>query len=362
MAQMPIQLLSGRAEPYAAASPAAFSAPPKTAIPRASYLYDKSGISGGLLRPGAIDQALFKAHLAAAQKETAVGPPAPTRAPISPPIISGIPNLSPAQLAALGAVEVQAGELVIDIPAPNPIDPAQGNGQGPAQMLPGQHGGTKGAVGAPLILGTGAPAAIDDAPDSAAPAATDPAPSAAPNAAPNAAPATPPAAPAAQARAERGPIPGSRRGADGAWELTRLPDNDERELLRGQKWRVVENEDSRKLFLGPDGEFGWDDFVDLINPLQHIPLVNVAYRAITGDEIYGAARLVDAAFGPLAGVSTAIDLAFRSVTGKSMAENGIAAIFGPDEAPAGDVAAINTASGSPTQLADASLIRRGSNK
>jgi hypothetical protein len=173
---------------------------------------------------------------------------------------------------------------------------------------------------------------------------------------------------AAPQQTERGPIPGARRGADGVWELSRLPDKDERERLYGQKWRVVESEESRALFLGPDGEFGWDDFLDLINPLQHIPFVNMAYRAITGDQIYGAARMVDVAFGPLAGASTAVDLAFRDVTGGSMAENAIAAVFGtgeaasgeatPDDALAGGVS-VNTAS---AQLADASPLRRGSNK
>ena len=142
--------------------------------------------------------------------------------------------------------------------------------------------------------------------------------------------ARPPAAEPAQQR-ERAPIPGARRGADGVWEFTRLPDKDERQMLYGQKWRVVESEASRELFLGPDGEFGWDDFVDLINPLQHIPFVNMAYRAITGDQIYGAARMVDVAFGPLAGASTAVDLAFRDVTGESMAHNAIAAVFGTGE-------------------------------
>jgi hypothetical protein len=174
--------------------------------------------------------------------------------------------------------------------------------------------------------------------------------------------------PAAAPR-ERGPIPGSRRGADGVWELTRLPDKDEREQLYGQKWRVVESAESRALFLGPDGEFGWDDFLDLINPLQHIPFVNMAYRALTGDQIYGAARMVDVAFGPMAGASTAIDLAFRDATGASMAENAIAAVFGsgdpvsgdaaPGEAPVGDVS-VNTASF--TQQSAAHAIRRGSNK
>lgn len=115
------------------------------------------------------------------------------------------------------------------------------------------------------------------------------------------------------------------------WELPRPPNKDEREALHGQRWRVVEDPEATRLFLGEDGKFGWDDFVDLINPLQHIPLVNIAYRAITGDEINGAARLVDFAFGPIAGVSTALDLAFRDVAGDSMAGTAVAALFGDKE-------------------------------
>lgn len=51
---------------------------------------------------------------------------------------------------------------------------------------------------------------------------------------------------------------------------------------------------------GSDG-FGFDDFLDIINPLQHIPLVNTAYRALTGDEIEPGSRLIGGAIfgGPL---------------------------------------------------------------
>jgi len=369
MAQMPIQQLAGRANlAFAPTSPPSATKAGFT-LPRASYLLDPGGIPGGLLRPGAMDQAQFKAQLAAAQKQSLAAPPALLRTPSAP----GIINLSPAQLAALGAIEAPAkAETVIDIPAPNPGDSGQGAGQGAGQSgqpyvfrpvqgqpLNGQPGGIEGATGAVTApLFQAAPAA----PASAIPSdgSATGVPEAAPIAAP--APAAPAAPPAQQATAERAPIPRSHRGADGVWELPRLPDKDEREMLRGQKWRVVENEESRKLFLGPDGKFGWDDFVDLINPLQHIPLVNMVYRAITGDEIYGAARMVDAAFGPLAGVSTAVDLAFKSTTGKGMADNAIAALFGSGGDAAGAVATVNTASADATQLADAGAIRRGSNK
>jgi hypothetical protein len=325
MAQMPIQTLSGRADPFSAASPAAAAGPPRTAIPRAAYLYDSGGIFGGKLRPGSIDQEQFKAYLAAARKEAVLAPPAPPAAPASAPPARGIPTLSPAQLAALG---IDVSQVSSGPPTEVDAEPRES-----------------------------ASIALTDAPPAQQSSASDRADAGQESKHQTAA--LPPAA-----APERGPIPGARRGADGVWELTRRPDKDEREMLYGQKWRVVESEASRRLFLGPDGEFGWDDFLDVINPLQHIPFVNMAYRAITGDEIYGAARLVDMAFGPMSGASTAVDLAFRDVTGKSMAHNVIAAVFGTGEAGLGDEpmddVSVNTASA--TQLADAGTIRRGSNK
>jgi len=351
MAQMPIVMLSGRADPFSAASLAVAASERRMAIPRAAYVHDSGAISGGTLRPGSIDQEQFKAYLAAARKETAVSPPTPLAAPSAPPpgrsVPSGIPTLSPAQLAALG---VDLSQL----PSPEAsADPA---------ALATAAGSITPDAGAGGEIADGALAyAIE-------PAVPEPSASEVADVALNATAQTaalPPATEPAVSRAgERGPIPGARRGADGVWELTRRPDKDEREMLYGQKWRVVESQQSRELFLGPDGEFGWDDFLDLINPLQHIPFVNMAYRALTGDEIYGAARMVDVAFGPLAGASTAVDLAFRDVTGESMAHNAIAAVFGtgqaaPGEEPMGDVS-VNTASA--TQLSDAGAIRRGSNK
>jgi hypothetical protein len=37
-------------------------------------------------------------------------------------------------------------------------------------------------------------------------------------------------------------------------------------------------------FFGEDG-FGFDDFLDIINPLQHLPPISLVYRELTGDEI-----------------------------------------------------------------------------
>ena len=347
MAQMPIQLLSGRADAYLAAL-SAQGRPGAAPLPPASNPVDPGGIQGGLLRPGAIDQQKFKRYLADVQKQSVTAPPQPLGS--APP---GIPTLSPAQFAALGAVAEPASGAAA--PAPGPVtstaDPYPFLHQSRHAAVPG----TESAVPAPT------PASAAGDPSAAATLAAPAGPAVDAPTAPVDAPAGPASAPAPQASAVRGPVPGSRLGADGVWELPRLPDKDERDLLRGQKWRVVESPQARALFLGPDGKFGWDDFLDLVNPLQHIPFLNVAYRAVTGDQIYGAARMVDFAFGPLAGASTALDLALQSTTGQGLADNAIAALFGGEDA-AGEVAGISTASGGVEQIADASTIRRGSNK
>jgi hypothetical protein len=336
MAQMPIQFHAGRADPYTGALPGV--------RPAMSYPVDRSdvsgGISGGLLRPGAVDQAKFKEYLAAARAQSPIASPsAPARAPEP-----RIPTLTPAQLAALGV------DLGVDLGAP-----AQVPAKAPAlDLSAGYLLDSVPAVQSGSTAATGDPAAPEAAPD--------PAPATVAQTGVGKTGVAQTGVAQTDGAGRPGPIPRSRMGADGVWELPRLPDKDEREMLRGQKWRIVEDPEARELFLGPDGEFGWDDFVDLINPLQHIPLINIAYRAVTGDEIYGAARMVDFAFGPVAGASTAIDLAFRDVTGKSIAGNAVAALFG-DEAETHEqwAARFETAAGG-TQLADASTARRGSNR
>lgn len=45
---------------------------------------------------------------------------------------------------------------------------------------------------------------------------------------------------------------------------------------------------------GDDGLNFWD-FLDIINPLQHIPVISTIYRQITGDEIGAAAKVIGGA-------------------------------------------------------------------
>ncbi len=344
MAQMPIQLAAGRAAPYA--PPPAFVAPPGAAAQppaapaKTSQPFDPGAISGGALRPGSIDQKTFRERLEEAHRGGPIQHPAAGKSPLMlPPAGQGapsIPTLTPAQLAALG----------LDVSAL----PAASDGPSVEMSLP-----------TPDIAAPQPEAAMTAA---AAPEA-DPAPEEAPAPAAAQQAALPPAA--EDPDAPRSPVPGSHLGRDGVWELPRVPSKDEREWFQGMnaKWRIVENPDSVKLFLGEDGKFGWDDFLDMINPLQHIPFVNLAYRALTGDQINGAAQMVGAvAMGPASAASTVVDLAFKSETGEGLAANGVAMVFGgPENATdaAEDMASYATAAGA-IQTAELSQLRRGSNR
>jgi hypothetical protein len=69
-----------------------------------------------------------------------------------------------------------------------------------------------------------------------------------------------------------------------------------------------------------DDGFGFDDFLDIINPLQHIPIVGTLYREITGDEIHAPARLAGGTlYGGLLGfLGAAGTYAFEGITGESV--------------------------------------------
>lgn len=68
--------------------------------------------------------------------------------------------------------------------------------------------------------------------------------------------------------------------------------------------------------------FGFDDLIDIVNPLQHLPILGTIYRAITGDEIATPARLAGGTlYGGLFGFLGALGtMAFEEITGESTNE------------------------------------------
>lgn len=70
---------------------------------------------------------------------------------------------------------------------------------------------------------------------------------------------------------------------------------------------------------GKEG-FSFGAMLDIINPLQHIPIVSTIYRAATGDSIGAGPRIVGGAlFGGVVGlIAAAADAAVEGITGKSV--------------------------------------------
>lgn len=78
----------------------------------------------------------------------------------------------------------------------------------------------------------------------------------------------------------------------------------------------------------PDDEFGFEDLIDIVNPLHHIPLVNIVYQNLSGDTIKPAGRIIGGAvFGGFAGAAAGIaNVIVEEETGKDMAGNVVAMI------------------------------------
>lgn len=87
------------------------------------------------------------------------------------------------------------------------------------------------------------------------------------------------------------------------------------------------------VFAEEDGPSFWD-FLDVINPLQHIPIVNTLYREITGDKIGVGARLAGGTLfgGPIGLIASFINCAIENSTGQDVGEH-VLALFKDEAAP-----------------------------
>jgi hypothetical protein len=81
---------------------------------------------------------------------------------------------------------------------------------------------------------------------------------------------------------------------------------------------------------GSDFDFSFDDLIDIVNPLQHLPVVGTLYRAITHDTIKTPEKIAgDTLYGGLWGfVSSVADTAFQAVTGKNFGDTVLAFLIG----------------------------------
>ncbi|MEI9990282.1 MAG: hypothetical protein WDM86_09605 [Rhizomicrobium sp.] len=77
-----------------------------------------------------------------------------------------------------------------------------------------------------------------------------------------------------------------------------------------------------------EGGFSFDDLVDIVNPLQHLPVVGTLYRAITGDQIKTFPKIAgDALYGGMLGFAGSLaDSMFEKITGKNLGDTVLAQV------------------------------------
>ncbi len=84
------------------------------------------------------------------------------------------------------------------------------------------------------------------------------------------------------------------------------------------------------------GSFSFKDLLDIVNPLQHLPVIGSIYRYLTGDEPSGGARIVgDALYGGPIGFGVGVvSTMLTDSKGEDLGEQMLADVFGPrgDEA------------------------------
>jgi hypothetical protein len=87
----------------------------------------------------------------------------------------------------------------------------------------------------------------------------------------------------------------------------------------------------------PDRDFEFGDLLDVINPLQHIPVVGSLYRNLTGDQISGPAKIMGGLLygGPVGFVAALATTIAEQEVGQDLGEAALAALFDGEET--GDV-------------------------
>ena len=82
------------------------------------------------------------------------------------------------------------------------------------------------------------------------------------------------------------------------------------------------------------------DLLDIVNPLQHLPVISTLYRAITGDTIGTPEKIAgDTLYGGIYGfVGSLADTAFQAITGRNVGDTVLAFLSGGSDSTSTAVA------------------------
>jgi hypothetical protein len=85
--------------------------------------------------------------------------------------------------------------------------------------------------------------------------------------------------------------------------------------------------------LKSDGMFSFKDMIDVVNPLQQLPIVGSIYRYLSGDSISAGARMAGGFLmgGPVGFVTAAINAGLEAATGGDVADHLYAMIAGSSQ-------------------------------
>ncbi len=106
---------------------------------------------------------------------------------------------------------------------------------------------------------------------------------------------------------------------------------------------LIEGRDGSDTGLWGEDGFTFGDLVDLLNPLQHVPILSSLYRAVTGDDIAPASRMLGGGLygGPLGLASAMVNAAVDEATGSDVGSHLIALLDSDKSATTALAQAIN---------------------
>lgn len=81
--------------------------------------------------------------------------------------------------------------------------------------------------------------------------------------------------------------------------------------------------------------FGFSDLLDMVNPLQHLPVVGYVYREFTGDTIRPIGQIIGGALfgGPLGAAGGVVSAIIQEETGKEGVDSAFASMFTRENDP-----------------------------